>query len=301
MNYLIIKSLHIIFVVTWFAALFYMPRLFIYFAEAEEKNELEKKILQAQFKIMQRRLWLGIANPSALIVLFLGSALLFHFFPLSNHPWLILKLFFVVGLYAYHFFLNKIFKEQQKDIVTYSQGALRVINEIATVFLFAIVFLVVLKNVLNMLYGLLALITLVLILMSAIKIYKKIREKDSSPDWKKKLSPDEFRVLRMCGTEEAFTGKYNAFYEPGTYHCAACGIGLFHSTTKYDSGSGWPSFYDVLKASSLKLNEDKSFGMIRTEARCNHCDSHLGHVFNDSSSPTGFRYCINSIALKHLK
>lgn len=177
MNYLIIKSLHVISIVTWFAGLFYMPRLFVYFAEANEKSEPEKSILQNQFKIMQRRLWNGITIPSSIAVLILGISLLQNFMPITNYPWLILKLVFVTALYGYFIFLHKIFKQQQQNIISYSPTALRVINEISTIFLFAIVFLVILKSVINMIYGLIALIVLVIILMIAIKIYKNIREK----------------------------------------------------------------------------------------------------------------------------
>lgn len=177
MNYLIIKSLHIISVVTWFAGLFYMPRLFVYFAEADSKSEIEKNILQNQFKIMQRRLWYGITIPSSIVVLILGLSLLQNFLPITDHPWLILKLLFVVGLYIYFFFLHKIFKQQQKNIIAYSPMALRVINEISTIFLFAIVFLVVLKSILNMVWGLIGLVVFILILMIGIKTYKNIRER----------------------------------------------------------------------------------------------------------------------------
>ena len=178
MNYLVFKAIHIISVVTWFAGLFYMPRLMIYFAEADKKNEPERSILQNQFKIMQRRLWWGITTPSAIVVLIMGLSLIHNFMPITEHPWLMVKLVFVIGLYGYHFYLQKIFKQQQGNLVTYSPMALRVINEISTVFLFAIVFLVVLKNVVDMVYGLVGLFALIFILMIGIKTYKNIREKN---------------------------------------------------------------------------------------------------------------------------
>lgn len=175
MNYLILKSLHIIAVVTWFAGLFYMPRLFVYFAEAAQKSEAEKNILQAQFKIMQRRLWYGITWPSAIAVFIFGTSMLSAFWPISDHPWLMVKLSFVAGLYLYQFFLHKVFKQQQNGLSVYSPMSFRIINEISTLFLVAIVFLVILKNILSMLYGLVGLIALIVVLMVAIKMYQRIR------------------------------------------------------------------------------------------------------------------------------
>ena len=154
-----------------------MPRLFVYFAEAENKSETEKTILQNQFKIMQRRLWYGITIPSSIAVLIFGGSLLQNFMPITDHPWLMLKLLFVAGLYVYFFFLHKIFKQQQNNIIAFSPMALRVINEISTIFLFAIVFLVILKNIMNMVWGIIALIGFIFILMIGIKVYKNIRER----------------------------------------------------------------------------------------------------------------------------
>jgi peptide-methionine (R)-S-oxide reductase len=120
----------------------------------------------------------------------------------------------------------------------------------------------------------------------------------SENEWKNELSPDEYKILRQCGTEAPGTGKYYNFFEKGTYLCAACGYELFDSKTKYSSGSGWPSFYDIISDSNVVLIEDNSHGMVRTEVRCANCGGHLGHVFRDGPAPTHLRYCINSIALK---
>lgn len=172
-TYLYVKSLHIIFVVTWFAGLFYIVRLFIYFAEAAEKPEPEKTILQNQFKLMQKRLWYGITWPSAVLTLIFGSWML-HLYG-SIPGWLMVKICFVIGLFLYHFSCHKIFKQQQSGILKYNSTKLRIWNEVATLFLVSIVFLVVLKNSVSFLWGILGLILFAAILMLAIRIYKKLR------------------------------------------------------------------------------------------------------------------------------
>ncbi|MDD0854166.1 CopD family protein [Halobacteriovorax sp. GB3] len=180
MSYFYLKALHIIFVVTWFAGLFYIVRLFIYHTEAEEKPEPEKSILQNQFKIMEKRLWYGITWPSAVLTILFGLSLFHHFFPLTENPWLIVKLLFVLGLFGYHLSCGKIYKNLQCNKITLSSTKLRVWNEVATIFLVAIVFLVVLKDVLSMGYGILGLIAFTGLLMFAIKTYKKVRDKDAT-------------------------------------------------------------------------------------------------------------------------
>jgi protoporphyrinogen IX oxidase len=172
-----IKALHIIFVVTWFAGLFYMPRLLIYYAEAQEKPEPERSILQSQLKIMQRRLWYGITWPSAILTLMLGGSTWYLFGGLPG--WLQWKLLFVLGLYGYHFYCHRLFRQQQQDRITWSPTRLRIWNEVATIFLFAIVFLVVLKNTLSMAYGLIGLAVLIVGLLVAIRLYKRLREKSN--------------------------------------------------------------------------------------------------------------------------
>lgn len=123
----------------------------------------------------------------------------------------------------------------------------------------------------------------------------------SEEEWKKELSPEQYKVLRQQGTERAFTGKYWDHHEKGMYICAACGLELFDSQTKYDSGSGWPSFYQPADKEVVSETHDTSYGMNRVEVHCARCGGHLGHVFEDGPDPTGLRYCINSLSLDFKK
>ena len=121
----------------------------------------------------------------------------------------------------------------------------------------------------------------------------------SEAEWRKKLTPEQFRILREKGTEPAFSGEYVNTEEDGMYHCAACGSALFPSDTKFHSGSGWPSFWDAVSAGAVKTGTDTSHGMVRTEIMCAKCGGHLGHLFDDGpGDKTGKRYCVNSLALK---
>jgi peptide-methionine (R)-S-oxide reductase len=128
---------------------------------------------------------------------------------------------------------------------------------------------------------------------------EKINKTDE--EWRQSLTPEQFAIARKKGTEPAFTGKYYKNHDTGTYLCVCCGSELFSSDTKYESGSGWPSFYEPLDKSKVETETDRSHGMVRTEAMCARCGAHLGHVFEDGPRPTGLRYCMNSASLNFVK
>ncbi|RVU00045.1 protoporphyrinogen oxidase HemJ [Mucilaginibacter limnophilus] len=177
--YLYIKSIHIIFVVCWMAGLFYIVRLFIYHTEAQQKPEPEKSILSRQFEIMERRLWYVISVPSMIITIAAGITMLILMPAWLQQGWMHIKLTFVLGLVAYHHICQSKMKQMRNGVFKWTSTQLRIWNEVATIFLFAIVFLVVLKSSLNWIFGLIGLVLFALIIMSAVKIYKYFREKSN--------------------------------------------------------------------------------------------------------------------------
>jgi putative membrane protein len=177
MDYLYVKALHIIFVVTWFAGLFYIPRLFIYQTEAEDKLEPAKSILQTQFKLMSKRLWYIITWPSAILASIFGIWLIYLNPVWLEQPWMLVKLAFVLALYFYHGFCQNIYNKLQKDIIKYSTFKLRIFNEVSTIILFAVVFLVTVKSAISWVWGVVGILLFGVLIMLGIKLYKRIREK----------------------------------------------------------------------------------------------------------------------------
>ena len=173
-----IKALHLIFVITWFAGLFYIPRLFIYQIEAYEQKEPDKSILTRQFKLMTRRLWFIITWPSAILASIFAFTLLYLIPEWLQQPWMHVKLGFVVLLYAYHFKCHLIFTQLQKDVVTWSSNQMRIWNEGSTLILFSVIFLVIVRDAINWIYGVIGIFLLAIILMLGMKLYKRIRAKN---------------------------------------------------------------------------------------------------------------------------
>lgn len=175
MTFLYLKAVHIIFIVTWFAGLFYMPRLFVYIIEAHEKPEPEKSILLKQLKKMSSGLWLGITWPSAIITLVMGTTMLVNQPIWLQYGFMHIKLTLVFFLYMYHFSLHYLFQQLKKDVVKFSSTQMRFWNEVATLFLISIVFLIVLKNALSIVWGLAGLLVVTVLIIMGIRIYKKYR------------------------------------------------------------------------------------------------------------------------------
>jgi putative membrane protein len=177
MDYLYVKALHIIFVVTWFAGLFYIPRLFIYQTEAEDKSEPAKSILQTQFKLMSKRLWYIITWPSAILASIFGIWLIYLNPAWLEQSWMLVKLSFVLALYFYHGFCQHMYNMLKRDIIKYSTFKLRIFNEISTIILFAVVFLVTVKSAISWVWGVVGILLFGILIMLGIKLYKRIREK----------------------------------------------------------------------------------------------------------------------------
>lgn len=177
MTYLHFKALHIIFVISWFAGLFYMPRLFVYHTEALQKPDLERNVLFGQFAKMEKLLWNAIMTPACWLTLLFGSIMIYLNPAWLDQGWMQLKLAFVGGLLIYHFYTLKILRELRQEKFRFTSFQLRLFNEIATIFLFSIVFLVVLKNTVDWLYGVLGLVAFAIIIMTAVRIVKAVRKK----------------------------------------------------------------------------------------------------------------------------
>jgi len=176
MTFLYLKAVHIIFIVTWFAGMFYIPRLFVYIVEAHEKPEPEKSILLRQLKMMSSRLWFGITWPSAIVTLIMGTSLLVSEPGYLQQGFMHIKLTLVLLLYLYHFSLHRIFQQLRDDQVKYTSQQLRMWNEVATLFLISIVFIIVLKNALSMVWGVVGLLIATFLILMGIRIYKKLRK-----------------------------------------------------------------------------------------------------------------------------
>jgi protoporphyrinogen IX oxidase len=176
MTFLYLKAVHIIFIVTWFAGLFYMPRLFVYILEADKKPEPEKSILRKQLNMMASRLWFGITWPSAIVTLGMGAALIIQQPEWLQHSYMHIKLTLVFLLYVYHFSLHYLFKQLRRSTGHYSPQKMRLWNEVATLFLISIVFIIVLKNALSMVWGVAGLFVITALIMAGIALYKKYRK-----------------------------------------------------------------------------------------------------------------------------
>ena len=176
MTYQYVKALHIIFIVTWFAGMFYMPRLFIYNTEASDKDPAVRTALQQQFAVMMKRLWYGITWPSAILTLIFGPWMWYLYSSFNVPQWLGIKLVFVAGLYIYHFTLHAIFKQQINGVMRYSSQQLRIWNEVATIFLVSIVMLATVKESMSFVWGITGLVGFIVVLMSAIRVYKTLRK-----------------------------------------------------------------------------------------------------------------------------
>ena len=190
MDFLYVKALHIIFVVTWFAGLFYIVRLFIYQTEAEQKPEPAKEILQTQYKLMSKRLWYIITWPSAILASVFAFWMLYTNPYYLEEPWMLIKLSFVFALYFYHGYCHKIFTKLQNNEVKYTALKLRIFNEVSTILLFAIVFLVTVKSAINWIWGVVGIILFGVLMMLGIKLYKTLREKKNWEKTEKEVLED---------------------------------------------------------------------------------------------------------------